>query len=110
MNLYEIVQGLCQEKGITIAALERALDFGNGTIRKWDKTIPSGDRLSKVADYFDVSVDYLLGREPKSIEGELEGVYFSLAKNAQDKRIDPKDFMLLLETIEKFRGERDSKG
>lgn len=109
MNLYEIVRSLCQEKGITIAALERTLDFGNGTIRKWGATIPSGDRLSKVADYFNVSVDFLLGRENRSREESLDGVYFSLAKDAQDRNIDPRDIMLVLDTIEKLknRGERE---
>lgn len=62
MNLYEIVQMLCDENNIKIAQLERDLHFGNGSIRKWKDTIPSGDRLVAVADYFDVSVDYLLGR------------------------------------------------
>jgi transcriptional regulator with XRE-family HTH domain len=45
--------------------LERKMDFGNGTIRRWDTTTPSGDKLLKVADYFNVSVDYLLGRDKK---------------------------------------------
>lgn len=57
-----MVQSLCKEKNITIAALERTLDFGNGTIKKWGNAAPSADRLAKVADFFGVSVDYLLGR------------------------------------------------
>ena len=31
------------------------------------KTKPGIDKIQKVADYFDVSVDYLLGREKMSI-------------------------------------------
>ena len=34
------------------------------------KTKPGIDKIQKVADYFDVSVDYLLGREKMSIFGE----------------------------------------
>lgn len=65
MNLYERVKALSDNKEMAISRLEQELGFGNGTIRKWAKTIPSGDRLEKVADYFHVSVDYLLGREKK---------------------------------------------
>ena len=42
--------------------MERNLDFSNGSLRKWDTSTPSGDKIEKVADYFNVSVDYLLGR------------------------------------------------
>ncbi|MCD8382273.1 MAG: helix-turn-helix domain-containing protein [Clostridiales bacterium] len=61
MSLVEKIKTLCAEKNITVAALERRLDFGNGTIRKWDNAFPSGDKLAKVAQFFNVSVDYLLG-------------------------------------------------
>lgn len=62
MTLTEKIRHLCDEKGETLASLERKMDFGNGTIRRWDTTVPSGDKLSKVADFFHVSVDYLLGK------------------------------------------------
>lgn len=62
MTLTEKIRMLCDEKGETLASLERKMDFGNGTIRRWDTTVPSGDKLSKIADYFHVSVDYLLGK------------------------------------------------
>ncbi|WP_338543330.1 helix-turn-helix transcriptional regulator [Abiotrophia defectiva] len=47
---------------MTIAQLERILDFSGGSIARWDKSRPSVDKLQKVADYFEVSTDYLLGR------------------------------------------------
>ena len=46
---------------MTIAELERKLDFSQGSISKWDKQSPSSERLQKVANYFSVSTDYLLG-------------------------------------------------
>lgn len=36
------------------------------------KTKPGIDKIQKVADYFDVSVDYLLGREKDEYAGEQE--------------------------------------
>lgn len=64
MNPKEIIKNLISttNKVDTIAALERALDISNGTINKWDKQNPSVNALEKIADYFSVSTDYLLGR------------------------------------------------
>lgn len=63
MTLMQRIKQLCDSHGETLASLERKMDFGNGTIRRWDNATPSGDKLAKVADFFHVSVDYLLGRE-----------------------------------------------
>lgn len=54
------VKNLCAIKGITLAALERAMDFGNGSLKKWATSSPSVDKVKKVADYFGVTVDELL--------------------------------------------------
>lgn len=62
---------LCDEKKISIAELERKLDFANSSIRKWDERTPGVDKIQKVADYFDVSTDYLLGRTDKRNYYEL---------------------------------------
>lgn len=62
--LYYRVKELCDKKGIAVSELERAVELGNGTVRKWNNVFPSADRLAKVADYFNVTVDFLLGREP----------------------------------------------
>jgi transcriptional regulator with XRE-family HTH domain len=57
------IKDLCANKDSSLAKLERELAFGNGTIRNWDKNSPSVDKLQKVANYFMVSTDYLLGRD-----------------------------------------------
>ena len=100
-DLYERIQALSKGKGITIASLERECGLGNATIKKWGTSTPSVDRLSKVADYFNVSVDYLLGREPE----QLNNVYFSFAKEAEKNGINPKDIQMAIDMIKKLRGE-----
>lgn len=60
MGLYSRVKELCKNHQLSIAELEAKLEFGNGSMRRWDKHQPSIDKLLKVADYFDVSTDYLL--------------------------------------------------
>lgn len=66
--LFDTVRRLCQSQNITVAELERKVKLGNGTIRKWNVTSPSVDRLSKVADYFGVTTDFLLGRDALSAQ------------------------------------------
>ncbi|WP_438836524.1 helix-turn-helix domain-containing protein [Streptococcus pluranimalium] len=63
MSILDKIKLLANEHALTLAELERRLDFSNGSLRKWDTSTPSGDKIEKVADYFDTSVDYLLGRE-----------------------------------------------
>lgn len=62
--LVSTISDLCKERGITIKSLEKDLKFGNGTIRRWDTSKPAISAVVKVACYFDVSVDYLLGMSP----------------------------------------------
>lgn len=71
MSLVQKIKMLCDEKKISIAELERKLDFANSSIRKWDERTPGVDKIQKVADYFDVSTDYLLGRTDKRNYYEL---------------------------------------
>ena len=75
MTIRDKIRVLANSKGMSLPALEVALGFGNGTIVRWDKSSPTAEKLQKVADYFGVSVDYLLGREEKTPtqEGERGG-------------------------------------
>ena len=62
MGILDRVKKLCSDRGISVGDLEKELEFSNGSIYKWIKTTPGADKVEKVADYFDVTVDYLLGR------------------------------------------------
>lgn len=89
-NLYERVQRLCDNRKITIAALERECGLGNATVKKWGVSTPSGDRLTKVADYFGVSVDYLLGREiTKKDEKDIQKKLNKIMAEIQNKEDSP---------------------
>lgn len=62
METIEIIKNLCKKNGITVKQLERDLGFGNASINKKSGSI-SADRLLIVANYFNVSMEYLLGVE-----------------------------------------------
>lgn len=61
-SLKDRIKQLANDHSMSIAELERKLNFANGSISKWDKQSPSMDRITLVADYFDVTTDYLIGR------------------------------------------------
>ena len=65
MSLLQRVKDLVNLKKITIAELERVACLSQGSIRNWDKTSPGVDKVQKVAEYFNVSMDYLTGRTEK---------------------------------------------
>ena len=58
--ILEKIRHLCSEEKITITKLERILEFGNGTIRNWGDKNPTLDKIKKVAEHFNVSVDALM--------------------------------------------------
>lgn len=55
------IKELCKKKSITIVALEKHLGIGAGTISRWNKAIPSFDKIEAIADYFQISIDELSG-------------------------------------------------
>lgn len=66
MNSVERVKKLCKENKIPISKLERDLGFSNGYIGQLRKGVLPDDRLAKIAEYFRVSVDYLMTGEEKT--------------------------------------------
>ena len=53
-----------KENKVSQYRLQKDLHFSSATTNFWlnDEKLPSMDRVDKLADYFEVSVDYLLGR------------------------------------------------
>lgn len=64
---YDTFLQLCEEKGVKPTRVALNLGYSKNTASKWKYgSMPSGDKLQKLAEYFDVSVDYLLGNEKTS--------------------------------------------
>ena len=80
--LFQRIQGLCKARGITLTKLSEDLGIGLSLIRKWKtSTSPSIDKVKAIAEYFDVSVDYLVG--------------MSDFEESADKVLQDKDFISL---------------
>lgn len=70
MEMVDIIKQRCNEKGITIAKLERDLDFSNGYIGKLKNGNIPIDRAKAIANYLNISPEKLLG-----LEDDVRNVY-----------------------------------
>ena len=61
-STFEIVKDLCERQGISLNTLEDKLKLGKNSLYGLKRNQPSAERLQQIADYFNVSTDYLLGR------------------------------------------------
>ena len=104
---YEKFVQLCNERKLFPTAVAQELGFSSGTVTWWKKgRAPRDTALQKIAAYFGVSVDYLLGKDTPTdattdpIDAEIARLFpllkdedkadvlryieFLRAKNAQD--------------------------
>ena len=72
---FDRVKELSQKRGISLSKLEETLGLGKNSIYALKRNQPSAERLQEIADYFNVSTDYLLGRtdNPKIASDEVAG-------------------------------------
>jgi len=83
-NLYKI----CKQKNTTPNGMAKTIGISSGSVTSWKKgTVPKSDTLQKIAEYFNVSTDYLLGNEQKennSPESELSRQILSEVENCSE--------------------------
>lgn len=60
MDFLSKLKAIAKERGTTLTAFERELGFGNNSIKRWNKSSPSIDKVIKLANYLDISLDWLL--------------------------------------------------
>ena len=87
---YEKIKELAEKRGISLTKLEEDLGYSRNTLYKLKSQKPNAERISEIADYFQVSTDYLLGRtdNPRIASDETIGGYTSedlrkMAENAK---------------------------
>lgn len=99
----ETLKGLMSEKKVTTNKMLTDLGLGKNSMINWTKrgTIPNGETLQKLADYFNVSVDYLIGKEKKlPISGELSEEWSLFIQYLSKMTAEQKKFLFhLMETM-----------
>ena len=71
MGLYERIRDLAKLKGYSVNRLEQELGFARSSISKFNKNKPSVDKLRKISDFLDTTMENLMGTE--SAENDQQG-------------------------------------
>ncbi len=108
---FDVYKSLCDRVGKSPTAVALEIGIGRGTVSAWksEGRTPSGGTLQKVADYFDVSTDYLLEKERPTDSGrpKLEDAdiafYERYSRLSEDEKEDMRDFLELMENRRKRR-------
>lgn len=100
--LLDKIKYLCKINNMTIRDLEIKLSIGNGVIAKWEKGSPKADNLVKVADYFNLPLDYFFDREGGSLPVSQDII--TLAEQIQNL---PPELKVLVEQQIKVYAEID---
>ena len=68
---FEKVRELAKKQGLSLNQVEEKLGYSKNTLYSLKRQKVSSERLQEIADYFNVSTDYLLGRtDNPAIAGE----------------------------------------
>lgn len=57
------LEALCKQHKTNFSKLEKTLGFANGSLKKSDPAKIGADRVKKLADYFGVSMEYIMTGE-----------------------------------------------
>ena len=83
--MVERICKLIKEKGMSINSVEKALGFGNGAIKRFEKNSPSIDKIVKLSNFLNVSLEYLVfGTEVGSKVNTIEMPKTNLTPNEEE--------------------------
>lgn len=70
--MYEVFEQLLQKFGVTAYQVSKATGIAQSTFSSWKsrRNLISGDKAKKIADYFGVTVDYLMTGKEESEKKE----------------------------------------
>lgn len=94
MTFYDVFELLCKNEGITPTQAGRDNGIAQGVVSMWKKrgSTPNAATVSKIADYFGISIDYLVDSEAMQsfVEGLKRGEELrQIVLDNEDMRIGP---------------------
>ena len=115
-SAYEKIKELAENQGISLNKLEEKLGYSRNTIYNMRKSTPNSERIAEIADYFNVSTDYLLGRtdNPRiATKDDTAGIDFKeIAKSSMSydgKPLNDEDIDLIASILEARMKNRDKE-
>lgn len=117
-EMYNRIEDLCKNQGINMTQMckEAGIPRGNLTDLKNGRTaILSTKNLGKISNYFQVSMDYLLGNEQKKepttksdeLDLQLEGIDFALFGEVKEMTDEQKQDVLDYIKFKKSQQKRE---
>ena len=106
------IKELRETKNLTQAELANVIGVGVSTIGMWESTkrIPSAKTLNKLLDYFNCSLDYLLGKETQTRPQTIETYSAEERKLIEDYRtLSPALKKMLQDTIKTWQRSEANK-
>lgn len=111
------IKELRKAKGITQQKMANDLGLSRSAISMYEieASEPDFDTIRRIADYFDVSLDYLMGRdtnlsEPLSIPPALEGIPLAFHEGLKDlKQEDLEAVAKFIDFLKNKDGEKKDK-
>jgi transcriptional regulator with XRE-family HTH domain len=116
--MYEIFAQLLDKQGITPYRVHKETGVPQSTLSDWKngKGTPKIDKLQKIADYFDVSVDYLIGNKQKETpaltekdERDITFDDFTYAFLDESKELTEENKAKLLEMAKFFKQQQEKE-
>lgn len=81
---YDNFLNLCNQKGISPSAAAVEMGFQKSVVTRWKKSIPTEANRRKIAEYFGISVDELMGTKKAPIPGLTAKDERDIAKKLQE--------------------------
>ena len=85
------IKALCSKYEITMGQLEKSVGLSQGLVSKWKDKTPSLDKIIDIADYFNVPLDEVIGRELKTKKDPSEDLISILYNLTRDENISWED-------------------
>lgn len=96
---FDRFQLLCQKSGTTPTRVIKDLGLSSSKVTAWKNgSSPNSEITKKIANYFNVSIDYLLENTdiptPPSLDEQLDGIEFALFGEIKDLTDEQKQEIL----------------
>ena len=102
--MYKIYQKLLDMNGVKSADVARATGISNMTFSDWKKgkSTPKMDKIEKIAKYFGVTTDYMMGKKSEVPSLSMADEHFELIKLYSSlSEADQKAIMQIMRSMNK---------
>jgi len=104
------VRKICKDRGVTVSKLEKDLGFGAGVISRWDKSMPSFDKIVDIANYFKIDFSTIIGEDNDYSIREFTFVKRLVEKTIEKDIVWVKEDKKVQDAPEKYTGTEEGIG